>query len=49
MSAIRRNGGRRVAIWMLCLILVIAGFYALDHFVMYMQGLPLNADLTPAG
>ncbi|MCP4996659.1 MAG: hypothetical protein GY934_23225 [Gammaproteobacteria bacterium] len=28
---------------------VLAGFYGLDHFVMGIQGLPLNSDLTPAG
>ncbi len=28
---------------------VLAAFYALDHLVFSMQGLPLNLDLTPAG
>lgn len=26
-----------------------AVFYGLDHFIMSIQGLPLNLDLTPAG
>ncbi|MCP4285105.1 MAG: hypothetical protein GY792_11725 [Gammaproteobacteria bacterium] len=30
-------------------VLVLAVFYGLDHFIMNIQGLPLNADLTPAG
>ncbi len=30
-------------------VVVVAVFYGLDHFVMSIQGLPLNADLTPAG
>ncbi len=29
------------------LCIAILGFYALDHGVMNMQGLPLNWDLTP--
>ena len=28
---------------------VLAAFYALDHLVFSMQGLPLNLDLTPVG
>ncbi|MEN8168266.1 MAG: hypothetical protein ABFR65_12440 [Pseudomonadota bacterium] len=30
-------------------VVVLAAFYGLDHFIMSIQGLPLNADLTPAG
>ncbi|MCG8427790.1 MAG: hypothetical protein MI754_10585 [Chromatiales bacterium] len=30
-------------------VFVLALFYGLDHLVMSMQGLPLNADLSPAG
>jgi uncharacterized protein HemY len=30
-------------------VVVLAVFYGLDHFIMNIQGLPLNADLTPAG
>lgn len=29
------------------LVITCAGFYALDHLVMLLQGLPLNWDLTP--
>jgi hypothetical protein len=29
-------------------IAVLALFYGLDHFIMSIQGLPLNLDLTPA-
>lgn len=28
-------------------IIVLIFFYLLDHSIMSMQGLPLNADLTP--
>ncbi|MEN8180290.1 MAG: hypothetical protein ABFS39_16945 [Pseudomonadota bacterium] len=30
-------------------VVVLGVFYGLDHFIMSIQGLPLNADLTPAG
>lgn len=30
-------------------VVAIAVFYALNHFIMNIQGLPLNWDLTPAG
>ena len=30
------------------LLISLALFYFLDHAIMSMQGLPLNADLTPA-
>jgi len=30
------------------LIIALVLFYSLDHFIMSIQGLPLNADLTPA-
>jgi hypothetical protein len=29
-------------------VVVLGGFYGLDHFVMNLQGLPLEWDLTPA-
>ena len=35
-------------IWGLALTVTLAGFYALDHLSMGMQGLALNWDLTPA-
>ncbi len=34
--------------WVLAIVIVLAFFYGLDHFVMSAQGLPLNLDLTPA-
>jgi len=30
-------------------VLVLLAFYGLDHFIMAIQGLPLNLDLSPAG
>ncbi|VAW99518.1 hypothetical protein MNBD_GAMMA21-1956 [hydrothermal vent metagenome] len=34
--------------WVAALVIAAAIFYGLDHFVMSIQGLPLNWDLTPA-
>ncbi len=34
--------------WIVAAIIVLGLFYALNHGVMSMQGLPLNIDLTPA-
>ncbi len=30
-------------------VLALLAFYGLDHFIMSIQGLPLNLDLSPAG
>ncbi len=30
-------------------VLALLAFYGLDHFIMAIQGLPLNLDLSPAG
>jgi len=30
-------------------VIVLLAFYGLDHFIMSIQGLPLNMDLRPAG
>ena len=35
-------------VWVGAFVLTLAGFYAVDHFIMAIQGLPLNLDLTPA-
>ncbi len=40
--------GRQVFIWLGAFVLAFAVFYALDIFIMGIQGLPLNWDLTPA-
>lgn len=34
--------------WLISFVIAIALFYAMDHVIMSMQGLPLNFDLTPA-
>lgn len=34
--------------WVIAIALALIGFYALDQFIMAIQGLPLNLDLTPA-
>ncbi len=34
--------------WVVAITITLAVFYGLDHFVMSIQGLPLNWDLTPA-
>ncbi len=35
-------------IWVAALVIAVAIFYGLDHFVMGIQGLPLSWNLTPA-
>jgi len=34
--------------WLLSFVIAFAVFYAMDHAIMSMQGLPLNVDMTPA-
>lgn len=41
--------GATLVATVIAFVVVLAVFYGLDHFVMSIQGLPLNADLTPAG
>jgi len=40
--------GASMVITVAAFVIVFAAFYGLDHLVMSIQGLPLNADLTPA-
>jgi hypothetical protein len=42
-----RGKSHKVVLWLAALLITIVVFYALDHGVMSMQGLPLNWDLTP--
>ncbi len=39
---------KQIKIWVGAFLLVLLFFYGLDHFVMSIQGLPLNLDMTPA-
>jgi len=39
---------KQIQIWAAAFLVVILFFYGLDHFIMSLQGLPLNVDLTPA-
>lgn len=39
---------KTIKIWALSFIIAIAVFYAMDHAIMSIQGLPLNIDMTPA-
>lgn len=43
----RRGKFHKVTLWLFALLVTMIAFYGLDHFVMSMQGLPLNWDLTP--
>ncbi len=43
----RRGKLYKVVLWSAVLLITLVAFYALNHFVMSMQGLPLNWDLTP--
>lgn len=38
---------RRALLAIAALVLAVLYFYGLDHLVMALQGLPLNADLSP--
>ncbi len=40
--------GGSLIVFVVAFVVVAAAFYGLDHFVMSIQGLPLNPDLTPA-
>lgn len=42
------NFNNPLIVWTGALLLTIMVFYGLDHFIMTIQGLPLNLDLTPA-
>jgi hypothetical protein len=37
-----------ILIWIGAFALVLLAFYGLDQFIMAVQGLPLNLDMTPA-
>jgi len=39
---------KTLQIWLAIFVIVSLYFYGLDHFIMSVQGLPLNMDLTPA-
>lgn len=43
------GAGAKLTAFVIAFVVVLAAFYGLDHFIMGIQGLPLNADLTPAG
>jgi hypothetical protein len=43
----RRGKLHKVVLWSAALLVTLVAFYVLNHFVMSMQGLPLNWDLTP--
>lgn len=43
-----QKGSRKLIIWTVAAAIALLAFYGLDHFVMSIQGLPLNWDLTPA-
>ena len=42
------NTKNPLLIWLGAFVVSLVAFYALDHFIMAIQGLPLNLDLTPA-
>ncbi len=48
MTAKKNRALDDVMIWAAALAIALAAFYGLDHFVMGIQGLPLNWNLTPA-
>ncbi len=44
----RELSGNRVLVWIAALLVSLLLFYALDHVIMSMQGLPLDWYLTTA-
>lgn len=49
MSEENSGGANSVVVTIIAFAAVLAVFYGLDHFIMNIQGLPLNWNLTPAG
>ncbi|MCF6280829.1 MAG: hypothetical protein L3J28_01255 [Candidatus Polarisedimenticolaceae bacterium] len=45
----KSGGAGSVVLAFVAFGIALAVFYGLDHFIMNIQGLPLNWDLTPAG
>ena len=43
-----RNASSKVIAWVVAIVITLVVFYGMNHFVMSIQGLPLNWDLTPA-
>ncbi len=39
---------KNIQIWLIVFAVVLVYFYGLDHFIMSVQGLPLNMNLTPS-
>ena len=39
---------KNLQIWLVAFVVVAIYFYGLDHFIMSVQGLPLNMNLTPS-
>jgi len=42
------NKGNPILVWTAAFLVSLAFFYGLDLFIMGIQGLPLNFNLTPA-
>jgi len=49
MSNEKSGGAGSVVLIVVAFGIALAVFYGLNHFIMNIQGLPLNWDLTPAG
>jgi hypothetical protein len=43
-----QKANSKLMVWAVAAAIALLAFYGLDHFVMSIQGLPLNWDLTPA-
>lgn len=39
---------KSIQLWLGAFAVVLLYFYGLDHFIMSVQGLPLNMNLTPS-
>lgn len=45
---IHKLKSNKVMTWVVAITITLVAFYLMNHFIMGIQGLPLNWDLTPA-
>ncbi len=43
-----KKANSKLMTWVVAMAIALLAFYGLDHFIMGIQGLPLNWDLAPA-
>ena len=45
---IQEGKSNKAMTWVVAIAITLVAFYIMNHFIMGIQGLPLNWDLTPA-